>query len=236
MMMKDGSLMSAAPVTAPKGQQVLNGQAPTPPPAMAAAPQRLRRRPLWVVVAVALVAAGALLGVLLWQASTTTVEVVAVRADVARGELITAADVGTVRVSADPALQTVPAAEVVSVVGKRAAVDLSEGALLTPAQLAVSVVPEAGESVVGVPIAPGLMPAEGLLAGDRVRLVQTPAAQADVPAVPQVIDAVVHSVSAVGADGQTVVVDVVVPASKAPEVAARAGTGRVAIVLDSRER
>lgn len=233
-MRKDGSLMSAPPVTAPKGQQVLNGQAPTPPAAVpAAAPQRLRRRPLWVVAAVALVAAGALLGVFLWQASTTTVEVVAVRADVARGELITAADVGTVRVSADPALQTVPAAEVVSVVGKRAAVDLSEGALLTPAQLAVSVVPEAGESVVGVPIAPGLMPAEGLLAGDRVRLVQTPGTGGEVMAAPRAIDAEVLNVT-VG-DTQTVV-DVIVPSSTAVELAARAATGKLALVLESRAR
>jgi len=33
-----------------------------------------------------------------------------------------------------------------------------------------------------------------------------------------------------------VVVDLVVPAPRAPEVAALAGTGRVALVLDSRER
>lgn len=231
MSRKDGSLMSAPLLTGPRNGQVVNG--PTASPAAGVAPQRLRRRPLWVVVAIALVAAGALLGVLLWQASTTTVEVVAVRADVARGALITAADVGTVRVSVDPALQTVPAGELGSVVGKRAAVDLSAGALLTPAQLAVSVVPGAGESVVGVPIAPGLMPAEGLRAGDRVRLVQTPGTGGEVTDAPRAIDAEVLGVT-VG-DTQTVV-DVVVPSTTAVELAARAATGKLALVLESRAR
>ena len=49
------------------------------------------------------------------------------------------------------------------------------------------------------------------------------------------VDAVVQSVTP-AADGQMVVVDVVVPSSRAPEVAARAATGRVSLVLDSRER
>ena len=68
-----------------------------------------------------------------------------------------------------------------------------------------------------------------------MRLVQTPAEQAEVPAVQATVDAVVQSV-ADNADGQRVVVDVVVPSGKAAEVAARAATGRVALVLDSRER
>lgn len=230
-MRKKGSPMSAPTLTAPRNGQAATGSAT--PPAVGVAPHRLRRRPLWVVVAVALVSAGALLGVFLWQASTTTVEVVAVRADVGRGELITAADVGTVRVSVDPALQTVPAGELASVVGKRAAVDLSQGALVTPAQLAERVVPEVGESVVGVPIAPGLMPAEGLRAGDRVRLVQTPGTGGEVTDTPRAIDAEVLRVT-VG-DTQTVV-DVIVPAATATELAARGATGKLALILDSRNR
>lgn len=194
---------------------------------------RLRRRPVLVVLAVALVAAGALLGVVLWSSASTTVEVVAVRADVQRGALITAADLGTVRLTPDPALQVVPAAELPGLVGRRAATDLAAGSVLTAAQVTDVVVPAAGESVVGVALAPGMLPAEPLRAGDRVRLVQTPGPGGDVEGAVTAIDAVVVSV----AQGDTqVVVNVVLPSSRAAELAARAATGRVALVLDSRAR
>ena len=96
--------------------------------------------------------------------------------------------------------------------------------------------PATGESIVGVALATGKLPAEPLRAGDRVRLVQTPADQADVPATQVTIDALVQNVPVMSEDGQTVVIDLLVPSSRAAEVAARAATGRVALVLDSRER
>lgn len=140
-----------------------------------------------------------------------------------------------VRVSVDPAVQVVPSSQLASLVGQRAASDLSAGTLVSPAQVQPDVLPRTGESVVGLALAVGQLPAEPLRAGDRVRLVQTPAEQAEVTTTPATIDATVQSVTN-SADGQLVVVDVVVPSAKAAEVAARAATGRVAVVLDSRER
>lgn len=197
------------------------------------APPRLRRRPLLIVVAVALVAAGALLGVWLWNASSTGADVVVVRVAVGRGEVIEAADLGTARVGVDPAMRTVSAAELQGLIGQRAVTDLAPGALLTPDQVGTVVVPGQGESLVGVPVSPGLMPSEGLKAGDRVRLVQTPGQSGEVTGVPVTIPGTVVSVT----QGDTqAVVNVVVSTDRAAELAARAGTGRVAVVLDSRAR
>lgn len=207
-----------------------NGHVP-----LAAAPPRLRRRPLMALVWIGLVLVGGALGVAVWMGSTTSSEVVAVRTAVDRGSTITASDLMVVRVAVDPSVQVVPASQLAGMVGQRAASDLAAGTLLSPGQVTSDVVPATGQSVVGVALAVGKLPAEPLRPGDQVRLVQTPADQADVPAAPVTIDAVVQSVTA-SDDGQTVVVDVLVPSARAPEVAARAATGRVAVVLDSRER
>lgn len=189
-----------------------------------------------IVVAVAMVAFGALLGFLVWSMSSTSVEVVAMRSAVDRGEVISSDDLMLVRVTVDPAVQIVPGAQLGEIVGKRAASDLVAGSLLSPAGVAGKVAPATGESIVGVALAVGKLPAEPLRVGDKVRLVQTPADQADVPATQIAIDAVIQNVPEMSEDGQTVVVDLLVPSSRAAEVAARAATGRVALVLESRER
>ena len=212
------------------------GLAGRPAGSAATVPGRLRRRPLMIVVAVAMVAFGALLGFLIWSTSSTSVEVVAVRSAVDRGEVISADDLLLVRVAVDPAVQVVPGARLGEMVGKRAASDLVAGSLLSPAGVSDRLAPATGESIVGVALGTGKLPAESLRAGDRVRLVQTPADQADVPATPVTIDALVQNIPVVSEDGETVVVDLLVPSSRAAEVAARAASGRVALVLDSRER
>lgn len=201
---------------------------------MAAGSPRLRRRPMLVVLAVALVATGAMAGVWLWSAASTSVEVVIVRADVQRGAVIPATALGRVRVTVDPSVRTVSGDQMASLVGRSAAVDLSAGALLTPDQVTDAVQPVDGMSMVGIPVAPGLMPTEPLRAGDTVRLVQTPGSQGTVSSkAPTTITASVVRVS----PGETqTIVDVLVSQDRAAELAARAATGKVAVVLDSRER
>jgi hypothetical protein len=188
-----------------------------------------------VLVSVGLVLVGAALGVGVWLLSSSSVEVVAARAAIDRGAVITAADLEVTRVTVDPTVSVVPASGLAGLVGKRAASDVAAGTLLSPSQVTDALPPGSGESVVGVALATGQLPAEPLRPGDNVRLVQTPAAQGDVPASQVTIEAEVQSVTP-AADGQTIVVDLLVPESRAAEVAARAATGRVALVLDSRER
>ena len=217
------------PSTAPNS---VNGRKPA---VGASTPRKLRRGPLMVLVSIGLVLIGAALGVGVWLLSSSSVEVVAARASIDRGVVITAADLEGTRVVVDSTVPVVPATELSGLVGKRAASDVAAGTLLSPAQVTAVLPPGTGESVVGVALATGQLPAEPLRPGDHVRLVQTPAAQGDVPATQVTIDAEVQSVTP-AADGQATVVDLLVPESRAAEVAARAATGRVAMVLDSRER
>ena len=188
-----------------------------------------------VLVSAGLVLLGAVLGVGVWMMSTSSVEVVTARTAIDRGQVITAADLAVTRAAVDPSVQVVPASQLDSIVGKRAASDVAAGTLLSPAQVTDALAPGTGDSVVGVALAPGQLPAEPLRPGDRVRLVQTPAVQGQLPKTLVTLDAQVQSVTP-AADGQTTVVDLVVPSSRAAEVAARAATGRVSLVLDSRER
>ena len=82
----------------------------------------------------------------------------------------------------------------------------------------------------------GMLPAIPLKTGDDVRVVQTPGAQGQVGEVsPVTIAAKVVAVTR-SQDGQFALVDLLVSADAAPDLAARAATGKVAVVLDSRER
>jgi hypothetical protein len=96
--------------------------------------------------------------------------------------------------------------------------------------------PAAGQSLVGVALQPAQLPTEPLRAGDRVRVVDTPTSQADPPAAtPDTIPAVVVSTEALD-DGRQTIVNVTVPSAQAADLAARVATGRIALILDSRER
>ncbi len=206
---------------------------PAPPALVAPETTKLQRRTLPVVVAVVLVCLGGVTGLWLWTASSSASEVVAVRVGVERGQLIAATDLTKVRVTLDPSLRTVPASAVDSLVGKRAVTDLAVGTLVSPAQVSDAVVPGAGLAVVAVPIAAGLIPTEPLKAGDTVRLVQAPAQGVQVSGAPTEITATVLNVTS--GDTETVV-DVLVADNRAGELAARAASGDLALVLASRER
>jgi hypothetical protein len=200
------------------------------------APPKLRRRPLLLVASVAAVCLGALLAVWAYTSTSTAQEVVAVRSSVPRGTQITREDLVSVRVGVDPALKPIPAAQLESVVGQRAGMDLAAGGLVTPDEIAPAVLPPQGMSVVGVAVPAALLPGEPLRVGDRVRVVATPGDQGEVTGGKQrAIPAVVVGLYPDADQGRTVV-SVQVPFELAAELAARSATGKVAVVLDSRER
>lgn len=197
---------------------------------------KLRRRPVLVTASVAAVCLGALLGVWTWTSTSNTHEVVAVRQTITRGETIGQGDLMTVQVGVDPGLKTIPGDRLASLVGKRAAMDMAAGSLATDEEVTSKVLPAQGKSVVGVALPPSLMPGEALVAGDQVRIVATPGPQGEVgQGAPAAITATVVGLYPNGENGQTVVA-VEVPQERAAELAARSATGKVALVLDSRER
>ncbi len=198
----------------------------------------VRQRPRrWVFALCAgLVAAGALGTGYAFTSVNDTREVLVVRSDVKRGETIEAGDLAVVRVSVDPALTPVPGSQKAELEGSRAAVDLWAGTLLTEQAVADNLVPGEGESLVGISLTPAQMPSEPLYGGDVVSIVTTPGDQGEITdKEPVSIEATVVGVSRVEETGETVV-DVSVPEGDAADLAARAATGRVALVLDARER
>lgn len=197
---------------------------------------RRRRRPWVFALCAALVAAGALGTAFAFTSVNDTQEVLVVSRDIKRGEAIGAGDLSVVRVSVDPALTPVAGSQKAELEGSRAAVDLWAGTLLTEQAVTDSLVPGEGESLVGISLTPGQMPSEPLYGGDVVRIVTTPGDQGEVTdKEPVTVEAVVVGVSRVEETGETVV-DVAVPEAEAADLAARAATGRVALVLDARER
>ncbi len=200
---------------------------------VAAGRTKLQRSPLLIVFGLLVLAAGGVFGWFMWVTTSTASEVVAARADVQRGQLITAEDLTTVRVTLDPSLRTVPGANLKSLVGQRAATDLAAGTLISPQQVSDGLLPPHGMSVVAVPVPAGLVPTVPIHAGDTVRLVQTPEPAGSVTGKPLTITAEVVDVTQ---GDQDTIVNVLVPAASASGLAELAATGRVALVLDSAAR
>ncbi len=150
------------------------------PGPVVAPPPKLRRRPMLAAVSAAAICLGALLAVWAYTSSTDAHEVVAIRSTVHRGDVITQADLMRARIGLDPSLKPIPGSELDAVIGKRAALDLAAGGLLTAEDVTSSVIPSQGQSVVGVSMAPGMIPGTQLRAGDRVRLVVTPGTSGDI--------------------------------------------------------
>jgi len=232
--------IDTAPTPRPGGTRNGRGETgsdPQPPAPPAPARPKERRRPLLIAAMIALVCLGALVSAYAYLSTSETEDVLAVRETVNRGEVIDQADLMTVQVGLDPALDPVDASQLEEVVGQRAAVDLSAGSLLTPESVTDAVLPAEGQSIVGISLTSAMMPSEPIYAGDSVRVVATPGDQGELRegTDPVSVEATVVGVRTVAETGETVV-DVAVPADLAPELAARAATRKVALVLDSRER
>lgn len=232
-----GLLGPTAVMTGDQGERGRRQQSrKRPAKAPAIMPTRTRRRSGVLAAGVALVVVGALGAAYLTQVVGDTAPVVAVARDVQPGEVIERTDLTIADISTDPALNPVPASRLDELVGQRAAIALTTGSLLTDAAVTEQVLPAAGQSLVGVALQSAQLPAEPLQPGDRVRIVDTPASQAEPPAAtPQTIPAVVVSAAAPDDSGLRIV-NVTVPSGQAADLAARVATGRIALILDSRER
>lgn len=222
----------AAAPTVPRPQSPLRPEVPI----TATAPVRRERR--WSVVALCVVLA-ALCGLGAAAAVTSAsdrAQVLAIARDVPAGQALTDADLTVAEVSADSALTPVPAADKASVIGKRPAVGLRKGGLLTASQLDAGTGLGDDKQQVGVQVKRGQAPAGTLAPGDKVLAVTTPAQgddTTDSKEPPSSIDAVVVSVSTPDASG-TVVVNLAVATTDGPLLATRAAMSRIALVREPR--
>jgi SAF domain len=219
-------------------------QAAVPPsrgprtPGPAPAVRRQRRLPLAAGAVVLIAVAGLGGGALVLNAGKTH-PVVAITTTVTRGEVIQRDDLRVVDVAGDQTLQTVDGDQLDAIVGKRAATDLPAGTLLPRGATTSELIPHQGRTLVGLQLKPSQLPATTLQTGDTVRLVTLPSDQAGASSRPG-SSAVPISATVVGSepgpDNQTTRVDVEVPNDVAAALSVYAATGRVALILDSRER
>ncbi|WP_327187957.1 SAF domain-containing protein [Streptomyces sp. NBC_01334] len=195
-----------------------------------------RRRPGLIALSLALIAAGgAGVAVLLLQVGDRT-EVVTVVRDVQVGQVLTEDDLGTASLALDPAVKAVRSDDVDSVVGKRAAVELKPGSLLTPSQVTKDSLVKAGEQLVPIGLEPKQIPATALVPGQKVQLVHVPAQGTTSTgetsdAAPETIDGRVVKASGAAPGTGIVVVDVATSATDGPKAAAWVAAGVLRLVL-----
>ena len=131
-----------------------------------------RRRTPELVVGILLVAGWILGTVLLVTAGRDRAPVLALGGDVARGEVITAADLSTAYLGSDASVAHLDEGEADRVVGRAALTDLAAGTVVTPEQFAAPVeVLESGDGMVGLSLDAGQLPSLRLAPGDRVSVV-----------------------------------------------------------------
>jgi hypothetical protein len=202
------------------------------------APGRPARRRNWprVGAGVALAVVCGAVFVLLYASAGSRHPVLAVAQPVVIGETITAPDLTTARVSSDSALSPIPAGEVSQVIGRRAAVALVPGTLLTMADLASGPLLGPGEASVGLDLKPGQVPA-GLLPGDSVAVIETTSSGQQTEGSPSgtptvlVSQATVLSMAEPTAQSATdnTEITLAVPADVAADVVAASSAGDIAL-------
>jgi len=202
-------------------------------PALPALPRPRHRSWALAIAGVLVVTVCALIFAAGWAQAGNRTPVLALVRGVTAGQLLTAADLQVVRVSASGPVSVVPAAAEASVVGRPAAGPLPSGALLTPGDIGPAAL-AAGQDELGVAVKAGQYP-PGLSAGQTVDVLATPAASSASssaqnslsPALP-VGQAVVLGVE-VNASSGTTVVELRLNQNAVPQVAAAAATGQIAL-------
>ncbi|WP_307874090.1 MULTISPECIES: SAF domain-containing protein [unclassified Frankia] len=177
-----------------------------------------------------LVAGCAVAGLLVGVRVGSRAPVLVLARPVSVGQVLTAADVRQVRISAD-GLDTIPAGSMGSVVGRPVAFSLPAGTVLTRAVVGAAQVPPVGKAIAAVGLKAGQYPT-GLSAGSRVLVVVTPTASAvttsDSSGVAQAWQATVVAVT-VSETAQTTVVSLQLDEADARALAA-APVGQVSLV------
>jgi hypothetical protein len=177
-----------------------------------------------------LLAGLAALGFVLFNAaSVQRTPVLALAADVQRGQVLEADDLQVVHVGTDDVLALTPADRSDLLVGRAVVTDLAAGTLLTTDQVAAGATLTPGAGVVGLALAPGQYPTPRLAIGDLVSVVEV-----SDELVVLVEAAEVVGIEPVGTQGQRFV-SLQTGESDASVVAQAAATGEVRLVLIARD-
>lgn len=187
---------------------------------------RTQRNPRLIALGVLLACLGGLGAAYLYTTATTSVTVVLVSTDVARGEVVEASDLSAVTIGSVPGVSTVPAGSLADQVGKTALVDLPSGSLLPSDALGTPVVPP-GTAKLGLKLAAGRIPNEPIKPDTALQLVEVTTLEG---AQNRVFGATAVSSPTVLPDGQTFLLDVRVSAGDAPLLAALAAQDNLVVI------
>ncbi|MBA3745286.1 SAF domain-containing protein [Sporichthya sp.] len=190
------------------------------------------RRPGLIAGAVLLIVGLALTGGLLVSGAAGKTEVLVAAGAVPAGHVLTAGDVRATSVAGD--VRAIRAADLATVVGQSAAVGLVPGQLLNRDMLTTATVPAPGQAMIGLSLAPGQFPADGLAVGDQVLAVMIPAAggsSADASLTARALTtAEVFGLRSDPSSSGATLVTLVVPLNMANQVLAQSAVGRIGLV------
>lgn len=117
-----------------------------------------------------LIIAACVLGAMTWNRSSVAgASVLVVTTDVREGQVLTADDFGTIRLTSSDDIRLLPSGSFDDAVGMRATVDIAAGSPLTPSQLAPNRPVGRDEGLIGLSVDLGEAPAD-LEVGDDVRV------------------------------------------------------------------
>ena len=199
------------------------------------ASQQRRPRVSWIAFGLLVLVAFGLAGAITVARVAAREPVLALTQPVERGEQLAAEDLTVVDVGTDGDVAVVPSADRDDLVGLTATASLDDGTLVSRSQFAEGPTVAAGDSVLGLALAPGEYPTSTLRPGDLVVVVRTPdttaATQPD--GEPDVLAerAEVFAVETLSETARTTMVSIVVPEEAAPDVAAAAAAGRIRLAL-----
>lgn len=174
-----------------------------------------------VAAGVALLVVSAVLAVLVYGNLGDRVPVLAAAEDIEPGAVIAESDLKVVRVAADADVATIASSRRSEVVGRRAAVGIPAGSILTSASVTDGPTVPPGSVLIGAVVKAGQYPL-GLQEGDVVLVYAT----GDGATSTDGVEAVITSISSRSAPDGTAI-SLAVPADDAPELARAGADGRL---------
>jgi hypothetical protein len=134
---------------------------------------RSKKSPLMAVISALVVFASIAVFATIYAAAGHQTPVLIVTRTIEQGQPITGGDLGQASASISGGVIAIPVADAPELSGKRAAVTIPSGSLLTAGDVTGAPAIATGDAVVGLALKPGQLPSVGLTAGDRVMIIQT---------------------------------------------------------------
>ncbi len=142
------------------------------------------RRPLTAVASAAVVFASIAVFASIYSGAGHQTSVLIVTATIEKGQLISGSDLGQSSVSTSGGITPIPVSSAPELSGRRAAVTIPAGSLLTSGDLTTAQPIATGDAVVGLALKAGQLPSSGLVPGDQVMIVETASPGAPLTAAP----------------------------------------------------